>query len=124
MNARPPIAEVHAPKAAPSRAAAVQDVTVPEELLITGKPLFDSVSRQCSALTTKAYSTSFSLGIRMLHRDLREPIQAIYGFVRFADEIVDTFHHFDKVELLNRFKRDTHLAIEERISQNPILNSF
>ena len=124
MNARPPIAEVHAPKAAPSRAAAVQDVTVPEALLITGKPLFDSVSRQCSALTTKAYSTSFSLGIRMLHRDLREPIQAIYGFVRFADEIVDTFHQFDKVELLDRFKRDTHLAIEERISLNPILNSF
>ena len=85
MNARPPIAEVHAPKAAPSPAASVQDVTVSEDLLITGKPLFDSVSRQCSALTTKAYSTSFSLGIRMLHRDLREPIQAIYGFVRFAD---------------------------------------
>ena len=124
MNARPPIAEVHAPKAAPSPAASVQDVTVSEDLLITGKPLFDSVSRQCSALTTKAYSTSFSLGIRMLHRDLREPIQAIYGFVRFADEIVDTFHHFDKVELLDRFKRDTHLAIEERISLNPILNSF
>ena len=124
MNARPPIAEAHAPQAAPSRAAVVQDVTVSEELLITGKPLFDSVSRQCSALTTKAYSTSFSLGIRMLHRDLREPIQAIYGFVRFADEIVDTFHHFDKVELLDRFKRDTHLAIEERISLNPILNSF
>jgi phytoene synthase len=124
MNARPPIAEVHAPKPAPSRAGAVQDITVPDELLITGKPLFDSVSRRCSALTTKAYSTSFSLGIRMLHRDLREPIQAIYGFVRFADEIVDTFHHFDKVELLDRFKRDTHLAIEERISLNPILNSF
>ena len=124
MNARPPIAEAHAPQATPNRAAAVQDVTVSEELLITGKPLFDSVSRQCSALTTKAYSTSFSLGIRMLHRDLREPIQAIYGFVRFADEIVDTFHYFDKVKLLDRFKRDTHLAIEERISLNPILNSF
>ena len=60
----------------------------------------------------------------MLQRDLREPIQAIYGFVRFADEIVDTFHDFDKVDLLERFKRDTHLAIEERISLNPILNSF
>ena len=124
MNARPPIAEVHAPKAAIPAQRSVQAVEVQTELLNTGKPLFDRVSRQCSALTTKAYSTSFSLGIRMLHKDLREPIQAIYGFVRFADEIVDTFHTHDKVELLERFKRDTHLAIEERISLNPILNSF
>ena len=124
MNARPPIAEVHAPKAATPAPRSVQAVEVQTELLNTGKPLFDRVSRQCSALTTKAYSTSFSLGIRMLHKELREPIQAIYGFVRFADEIVDTFHTYDKVELLERFKRDTHLAIAERISLNPILNSF
>ena len=124
MNARPPIADVHAPQAAATATRAVQAVEVQTDLLNTGKPLFDAVSRECSALTTRAYSTSFSLGIRMLHRDLREPIQAIYGFVRFADEIVDTFHAYDKVELLERFKRDTHLAIEERISLNPILNSF
>ena len=124
MNARPPIADVHAPQAPVTQVRTEQTHAVSEDLLITGKPLFDTVSKQCSALTTKAYSTSFSLGIRMLHRDLREPIQAIYGFVRFADEIVDTFHDFDKADLLDRFKRDTHLAIQERISLNPILNSF
>ena len=90
MNARPPIADVHAPQAPVTQVRPEQTHAVSEDLLITGKPLFDTVSKQCSALTTKAYSTSFSLGIRMLHRDLREPIQAIYGFVRFADEIVDT----------------------------------
>ena len=93
-------------------------------LLDTGKPLFDQVSRQCSALTTRAYSTSFSLGIRLLAPELRTPIHAVYGFIRFADEIVDTFHEYDKVTLFERFKADTYRAIEERISLNPILNSF
>ncbi|MCH1582428.1 MAG: phytoene/squalene synthase family protein [Flavobacteriales bacterium] len=79
---------------------------------------------QCSALTTKAYSTSFSLGIRLLSAELQGPIHAVYGFVRFADEIVDTFHDFDKESLFARFKADTYRAIEERISLNPILNSF
>ncbi|MCZ4407769.1 phytoene/squalene synthase family protein [Cryomorphaceae bacterium 1068] len=88
------------------------------------KQLFDDVSVQCSKLTTKAYSTSFSLGIRFLAADLRDPIYSIYGFVRFADEIVDTFHGFDKKDLLDRFKADTYRAIEEGISLNPILNSF
>ena len=86
--------------------------------------MFDHVSLQCSALTTKAYSTSFSLGIRLLSSELQGPIHAVYGFVRFADEIVDTFHDFDKESLFARFKADTYRAIEERISLNPILNSF
>lgn len=93
-------------------------------LLDTGKPLFDRVSRQCSALTTQAYSTSFSLGIRLLSPELREPIHAVYGFVRFADEIVDAFHDYDKTTLFERFKVDTYRAIDDRISLNPILNSF
>ena len=88
------------------------------------KELFDDVSIQCSKLTTKAYSTSFSLGIRFLAPDLRNPIYSIYGFVRFADEIVDTFHGFDKKSLLEKFKADTYNSIEEGISLNPILNSF
>jgi phytoene/squalene synthetase len=88
------------------------------------KELFDDVSVKCSKLTTKSYSTSFSLGIRFLAPDLRNPIYSIYGFVRFADEIVDTFHGFEKKELLLRFKEDTYRAIDEKISLNPILNSF
>ncbi|MBL7857020.1 MAG: phytoene/squalene synthase family protein [Cyclobacteriaceae bacterium] len=88
------------------------------------KALYDHVSIRCSRLTTQAYSTSFSLGIRCLEKELRDPIYAIYGFVRFADEIVDTFHDFDKETLLKRFKADTYNAIREKISLNPILNSF
>jgi phytoene/squalene synthetase len=88
------------------------------------KALYDEVSVKCSKLTTNAYSTSFSLGIRFLAKDLRNPIYAIYGFVRFADEIVDTFHGYDKKQLLDTFKADTFRAIEEGISLNPILNSF
>jgi len=88
------------------------------------KNLFDTVSQDCSKLTTKAYSTSFSLGILFLHKRLRGAIYSIYGFVRFADEIVDSFHEFDKATLLKRFKEDTYQAIDEKISLNPILNSF
>lgn len=88
------------------------------------KELFDRISSRCSKLTTKSYSTSFSLGILCLEKELRDPIYAIYGFVRFADEIVDTFHDFDKKVLLERFKKDTYLAIHEKISLNPILQSF
>lgn len=88
------------------------------------KELFDSVSIRCSRLTTKAYSTSFSLGIFCLGKELRDPVYAIYGFVRFADEIVDSFHDFDKPTLLNRFKEETYRSIAEGISLNPILNSF
>jgi 15-cis-phytoene synthase len=88
------------------------------------KEFFDKVCIRCSRLTTRAYSTSFSLGIRCLEKELRDPVYSIYGFVRFADEIVDTFHDYNKKELLDRFKEETRLAIEEKISLNPILNSF
>lgn len=77
-----------------------------------------------SKLTTRAYSTSFSLGINCLGRALHQPIYSIYGFVRFADEIVDSFHHYDKQLLLDEFKEDTYKALERGISMNPILNSF
>lgn len=88
------------------------------------KVLYDKVSIKCSRITTQSYSTSFSLGIRCLKKELRDPIYSIYGFVRFADEIVDTFHDYDKAKLLARFKEDTFRAIDEKISTNPILNSF
>lgn len=88
------------------------------------KALFDSVSIRASRLTTKAYSTSFSLGILGLDKKYHDPIYAIYGFVRFADEIVDSFEGYPQKELLERFWKDTHLALDEKISLNPILNSF
>jgi phytoene/squalene synthetase len=86
--------------------------------------LFHNVSQQCSKITTGAYSTSFASAIRLLHADLREPVYNIYGFVRFADEIVDTFHDFDKTCLLRQFKEETFSAIRSGISLNPILDSF
>lgn len=86
--------------------------------------LFHTVSEQCSKVVTEKYSTSFSSAIRLLHRDLRKPIFNIYGFVRFADEIVDTFHSHDKGTLLADFRKETFACIERGISLNPILNSF
>lgn len=88
------------------------------------KSLYDKVALKCSKITTRSYSTSFSLGILCLDKKLRDPIYSIYGFVRFADEIVDTFHEFNKEELLNKFKQDTYTAIDDGISLNPILHSF
>lgn len=88
------------------------------------KSLFDQLSFRTSKIVTQRYSTSFSLGILGLKREIHDPIYAIYGFVRFADEIVDTFHDYPKARLLNDFKRDTYQAIEDGISMNPILNSF
>lgn len=88
------------------------------------KYIFDIVSKKSSKLTTNTYSTSFSLGIRVFNKKYHSPIYAIYGFVRFADEIVDSFHGFDKKKLLAKFRRDTFEAIEEGISLNPIINSF
>jgi len=88
------------------------------------KQIFDNVSSNCSKLTTTAYSTSFSFGIRALDKKLHAPIYGIYGFVRFADEIVDTFHDYDKHRLFYKFKEDTLDAIKSKISLNPILNSF
>jgi len=86
--------------------------------------LFHKVSIRCSRVTTHSYSTSFSIGIRCLEREFRDPVYSIYGFVRFADEIVDTFQGIDKKTLLQRFREDTHRAISDKISLNPILNSF
>lgn len=88
------------------------------------KELFDEVGQKASKMVTKNYSTSFSIGISLLSQQIQKPIYSIYGFVRFADEIVDTFHDYDKADLFYRFKEDTYRAIEDKISLNPILNSF
>ena len=88
------------------------------------KAIFDKVSNDCSEITTKSYSTSFSLGIKILDKKLHNPIYGIYGFVRFADEIVDSFHNYNKKELFNKYKNDTYLGINNKISLNPIINSF
>ena len=88
------------------------------------KNLFDTVSFESSKIVTNAYSTSFSLAVRMLSKKIQDDIHAIYGFVRFADEIVDSFHDYDKELLFNEFQRDLDMALERGISLNPILNSF
>lgn len=86
--------------------------------------LYNQTCLECSSLITRRYSTSFSMGIRVFDKKYRAPIYAIYGFVRFADEIVDTFHDFPKKELLDKFRKDTYEAIESGISLNPVLHSF
>lgn len=86
--------------------------------------LYDQVTAQSSKYTTLLYSSSFSSAIGLLDKSLRQPIYDIYGFVRFADEIVDTFHDYNKKELLDEFKLETYRAIERGISLNPVLNSF
>ncbi|WP_187263807.1 phytoene/squalene synthase family protein [Pontibacter beigongshangensis] len=86
--------------------------------------LFNQTCLKCSKVITEAYSTSFTLGIKTLHRKFHFPIYAIYGFVRLADEIVDTFHDYEKRELLQDFKRQTCEALERRISLNPVLQAF
>ncbi|MFD2917545.1 phytoene/squalene synthase family protein [Psychroserpens luteus] len=88
------------------------------------KSIFDSVSHKCSKTVTKSYSTSFSLATKMLSNSICQDIYNIYGFVRFADEIVDTFHDYDKQMLFDNFTKDLELALEQKISLNPILNSF
>jgi len=88
------------------------------------KDLYSQTAFDCSKLITNTYSTSFSLGIKTLNNKYHAPIYAVYGFVRYADEIVDTFHDHDKGGLLKRFKEDTYRAIEEGISLNPVLHSF
>jgi len=88
------------------------------------KSLFDTVSNDCSKLVTQSYSTSFSLATKMLSKAIRQDIYNIYGFVRFADEIVDTFHDYNKEELFNNFVSDLELSLTNKISLNPILNSF
>lgn len=88
------------------------------------KSIFDKVSADCSKNVTNSYSTSFSLATKMLSKSIRQDIYNIYGFVRFADEIVDTFHDYDKKELLNRFIDELNYSLKNKISTNPILNSF
>jgi phytoene/squalene synthetase len=86
--------------------------------------LYNQVTAEASKKTTLMYSSSFSLAIKLLHIDLRQPIYDVYGLVRFADEIVDTFHDYDKAALLDQFKKDTYNAIEQGVSLNPILHRF
>jgi len=88
------------------------------------KKLFDDVSFKCSVLVTKSYSTSFSMAVKMLAPSIRDAIYSIYGFVRFADEIVDSFHGYDKENLINDFEDEYYKAQKIGISLNPILNSF
>ena len=86
--------------------------------------LYNDVSIFCSELITKKYSTSFSLGINTLHKSIHKHIYSIYGFVRFADEIVDTFHDLNKKEILDQFEKDTFYSIKNNFSSNPVLHSF
>ncbi len=88
------------------------------------KELYDTLSHKISKSTTRLYSTSFSMGIMLLNKKIHAPIYGIYGFVRLADEIVDSFHGYDKEKMLTEFRQQTYQAIEEKISLNPILNSF
>lgn len=88
------------------------------------KEIFDKVSYECSERVTKTYSTSFSMATKLLSKSIRKDIYNIYGFVRFADEIVDSFHNFNKSELFNSFAEDLDKALLNKISLNPILNSF
>lgn len=86
--------------------------------------LYDQTTFECSKLITQRYSTSFTLGIKTLNKKFHYPIYSIYGFVRYADEIVDTFHNFNKKELLDSFRQDTYKAIADGVSLNPVLHSF
>jgi len=88
------------------------------------KAIFDTVSKSCSKTVTQSYSTSFSSATKMLAPSIRQDIYNIYGFVRFADEIVDSFHEYPKEQLFNDFEAQMYVAIEQKISLNPILNSF
>ena len=88
------------------------------------KSIFDTISFECSRNVTKTYSTSFSTAVRMLAPSIRQDIYNIYGFVRFADEIVDSFHDYNKVDLFNLFETDLELALQNKISLNPVLNAF
>jgi len=88
------------------------------------KSIFDEVSLSCSKITTKSYSTSFSLAIKLLNKEYRNAIYSVYGFVRLADEIVDSFHNYNKKQLLSELRYSTIEALEKKISLNPIINSF
>ncbi|WP_339867709.1 phytoene/squalene synthase family protein [uncultured Algoriphagus sp.] len=91
---------------------------------MNAKELYDQTSLDCGKLITQRYSTSFTLGIQTLDKKFHAPIYAIYGFVRYADEIVDTFHEHDKSKLLAKFRQETYIAIETKLSLNPVLHGF
>jgi phytoene/squalene synthetase len=86
--------------------------------------IYNKTSYKCSAIVAKNYSTSFSIGIKMLKNEFRDPVYSVYGYVRLADEIVDTFHQHDKRALLKKYREMTYEAIENRICTNPIISSF
>lgn len=86
--------------------------------------IYDNVSFETSKIVTRSYSTSFSIAVRLMEKEMQKAINSIYGFVRFADEIVDTFHDYDKTDLLTEFERSYYKAVKERISLNPVLHSF
>ena len=88
------------------------------------KSIFDKISNDCSKIVTKSYSTSFSLATKMLSKSIRQDIYNIYGFVRFADEIVDSFHDYNKEDLFNNFVLDFERSLKDKISLNPIINAF
>ena len=88
------------------------------------KSIYDIVSKDCSKIVTKTYSTSFSMATKMLSNSIRQDIYNIYGFVRLADEIVDSFHDYPKKELFSKFEKDLEISLKNKISLNPILNSF
>ena len=88
------------------------------------KSIYDIVSKDCSRIVTKTYSTSFSMATKMLSNSIRQDIYNIYGFVRLADEIVDSFHDYPKKELFSKFEKDLEISLKNKISLNPILNSF
>ena len=88
------------------------------------KSIFDTVSFECSKIVTQSYSTSFALATKMLAPSIRKDIYNIYGFVRFADEIVDSFHDYNKEELFEAFEKELDNSLNNKISLNPILNSF
>jgi phytoene/squalene synthetase len=88
------------------------------------KSIYDIVSKDCSKIVTKTYSTSFSMATKMLSNSIRQDIYNIYGFVRLADEIVDSFHDYPKKELFSKFEKDLEISLRNKISINPILNSF
>lgn len=102
----------------------MQATATPSRLLSEQQQLFETTGIKCSRIVTRHYSTSFSLGISLIAKQYRDAIYAIYGYVRYADEIVDTFMHQDKATLLAEFRHETYKAIERGLSMNPIINSF
>ena len=88
------------------------------------KKIFDSISQDLSKVVTEKYSTSFSIATKLIDKSIRQDIYNIYGFVRIADEIVDSFHRYPKKQILDRLEKEVYLAINQKISINPILNSF